>query len=79
LEFIHAHGCVSSDLVRHTPRHTVTELYRRISLRRALATKYDSGRMGQSYEALHGECPLRLGALDGLPAKNGREGIKHHG
>jgi hypothetical protein len=30
LEFIHAHGCVSSDLVGHTPRHTVTELYRRI-------------------------------------------------
>src|SRR5260370_21303546 len=30
LEFVHAHGCVSSDLVRHTPRHTVTELYRRI-------------------------------------------------
>jgi hypothetical protein len=28
LEFIHAHVCVASNLVRHTPRHTVTELYR---------------------------------------------------
>jgi hypothetical protein len=43
------------------------------------SSKYDSGRMGQSYEALHVECPFRLGALDGLPAKSGREGIKHLG
>lgn len=43
------------------------------------SSNYDSGRMGQSYEALHVECPLRLGALDGLPAKSGREGIKHLG
>ena len=29
MEFIHAHICVASTLVRHTPRHTVTEQYRR--------------------------------------------------
>ena len=29
-EFIHAHGCVSSHIVRHAPGHTVTERYRQI-------------------------------------------------